>query len=49
MTQGRLRQTHLKYHLAMMDVLSPAQLERYRELRGYGMKADQLHHPRSQH
>ena len=49
MTQGRLRQTHLKYHLAMMDVLSPAQLERYRELRGYGMKANQLHHPRSQH
>ena len=49
MTQARLRQTHLKYHLAMMDVLSPAQVERYRELRGYGMKADQLHHPRSQH
>ena len=49
MTQVRLRQTHLKFHLAMMDVLSPAQVERYRELRGYGMKADQLHHPRSQH
>ncbi len=49
MTQARLRQTHLKYHLAMMDVLSPAQVERYRELRGYGEKADQLHHPRSRH
>ena len=49
MTQARLRQTHLKFHLAMMDVLSPAQVERYRELRGYGTKADQLHHPRSQH
>ena len=49
MTQVRLRQTHLKFHLAMMDVLSPAQVERYRELRGYGTKADQLHHPRSQH
>src|SRR4051812_20995678 len=49
MTQARLRQTHLKYHLAMMDVLSPAQVERYRELRGYGTKADQLHRPRSQH
>lgn len=48
-TQAHLRQTHLKYHLAMMDVLSPVQVERYRELRGYGMKADQLHHPRSQH
>lgn len=49
MTQVRLRQTHLKFHLAMMDVLSAAQVERYRELRGYGTKADQLHHPRSQH
>jgi hypothetical protein len=49
MTQARLRRTHLQYHLAMMDVLSPAQVEQYRQLRGYGMKADQLHHPRSQH
>ena len=49
MTQARLRQIHLKYHLAMMDVLSPAQVERYRELRGYGVKPDQLHRPRSQH
>jgi Spy/CpxP family protein refolding chaperone len=48
-TQARLRQIHLKYHLTMMDVLSPSQVERYRELRGYGVKADQLHHPRSQH
>jgi hypothetical protein len=48
-TQARLRQIHLKYHLTMMDVLSPAQVERYRELRGYGVKADQLHRPHSQH
>jgi Spy/CpxP family protein refolding chaperone len=33
--QARLRAAHLRYHLAMMDVLSPAQVERYRELRGY--------------
>ncbi|HET8974086.1 MAG TPA: periplasmic heavy metal sensor [Pseudolabrys sp.] len=35
-TQGTLRATHLKYHLAMMDVLTPAQIARYGELRGYG-------------
>lgn len=35
LTQANLRQTHLKYHLAMMQVLSPEQVSRYRELRGY--------------
>jgi Spy/CpxP family protein refolding chaperone len=38
-TQARLRQAHLKYHLAMMDVLSPAQIEHYRKLRGYGVSS----------
>lgn len=33
--RGRLRATHLLYHLEMMDVLSPEQIERYRSLRGY--------------
>jgi Spy/CpxP family protein refolding chaperone len=33
--QARLRAAHLRYHLVMMDVLSPVQVERYRELRGY--------------
>jgi len=45
-TQAQLRQTHLKYHLAMMDVLLPEQVERYRELRGYVTPAP---HPRSHH
>lgn len=35
LTQAQLRNTHLKYHLAMMDVLSPEQVSHYRELRGY--------------
>ncbi len=39
-TQARLREAHLKYHLEMMAVLSPQQVERYRTLRGYG----QQHH-----
>jgi hypothetical protein len=35
LTEASLRQTHLKYHLTMMDVLSPQQISLYRELRGY--------------
>jgi Spy/CpxP family protein refolding chaperone len=36
--QAGLRLIHLKYHLAMMDVLSPAQVAEYRVLRGYSPK-----------
>jgi Spy/CpxP family protein refolding chaperone len=32
---GKLRATHLRYHLAMMDVLDPKQIEGYKSLRGY--------------
>jgi Spy/CpxP family protein refolding chaperone len=35
-TQGALREHHLKYHLTMMGLLSPVQVKRYSELRGYG-------------
>jgi Spy/CpxP family protein refolding chaperone len=34
-TQAALRAAHLKYHLATLDVLTPAQVGRYSELRGY--------------
>jgi hypothetical protein len=34
-TQGALRTAHLRYHLAMMEVLTPDQVRRYGELRGY--------------
>ena len=44
-TQGTLRATHLKYHLAMMDVLTPEQIRRYGELRGYGTAAPAGHSP----
>jgi hypothetical protein len=33
--QGELRAIHLKYHLTTADVLTPNQLQQYRELRGY--------------
>jgi hypothetical protein len=32
---GRLRETHLRYHLAMAQLLSPEQLATYNRLRGY--------------
>ena len=34
-TQGQLRAAHLRYHLLMMDVLSPAQVDLYAKARGY--------------
>lgn len=33
--QGTLRAAHLKYHLATVEVLTPEQVTRYAELRGY--------------
>lgn len=33
--QGALRAHHLRYHLAMREVLSPHQVRRYQQLRGY--------------
>ena len=33
--RGELRSAHLRYHLAITEILSPAQLTRYADLRGY--------------
>ena len=44
MTQGALRETHLKYHLATVRILTPDQMQRYAELRGYGDKPMDRHH-----
>ena len=43
-TQARLREAHLKYHLAMMDVLTPEQVEKYRSIRGYAGPDHQRRH-----
>lgn len=43
-TQGELRETHLKYHLSTVAVLSPVQMQRYAELRGYGDQPMRHHH-----
>ncbi len=50
-TQGKLRAAHLKYHLAMLAVLTPDQVKRYDELRGYGggMPANHMHMPGMHH
>jgi hypothetical protein len=37
-TQGALRQAHLKYHLATVEVLNPEQVARYGALRGYAKR-----------
>lgn len=46
-TQAELRAAHLRYHLAQVELLSPAQVSRYIELRGYaGHHGPQKHTPR---
>ncbi|HEX2827466.1 MAG TPA: periplasmic heavy metal sensor [Burkholderiales bacterium] len=36
--QGELRALHLRYHVAMHELLTPEQLVRYNQLRGYASK-----------
>lgn len=36
--QGQLRAVHLRYHLLMIEVLTPTQVAKYNELRGYGRR-----------
>lgn len=43
-TQARLRAAHLRYHLSTLDLLRPAQVERYAELRGHGGGGGQHRH-----
>jgi len=43
-TQGVLRETHLKYHLSTVALLSSGQMQHYAELRGYGGQAAPLKH-----
>ena len=45
-TRGELRNTHIKYHLSTAEVLSPDQIRRYAELRGYtGTAVTSTGHP----
>jgi hypothetical protein len=43
--QGALRAVHLRAHLEMTEILTPHQIHRYDELRGYqGTGAQHRHH-----
>jgi hypothetical protein len=42
-TQAALRSAHLKYHLSTVAILTPAQVTRYNELRGYAGSAPPTH------
>jgi hypothetical protein len=42
-TQGKLQETHLKYHLQTAQILTPDQIQRYSELRGYGSTVPTQH------
>jgi Spy/CpxP family protein refolding chaperone len=44
--QGELRAAHLRYHVDMMNVLSPAQVAHYMALRGYATRS---HHSTGMH
>lgn len=45
-TQGELRETHLKYHISTADILSANQMQAYATLRGYsgGAEHQMRHH-----
>lgn len=46
LTQAELRNAHLKYHLETAQILSPDQMKRYAELRGYTSDAPARQHHR---
>lgn len=43
-TQGKLRKSHLRYHLLAREILQPSQITRYAELRGYQRPPGQMLH-----
>ena len=47
-TQAQLRAAHLRYHLLTVEVLTPDQVQRYNQLRGYSGAA-QGHRPGAHH
>ncbi len=48
LTEAELRATHLKFHLSTLDILTPVQIQKYAQLRGYSGSepAKQHHHQR---
>ena len=48
-TQGALRAAHLKYHLSSVAILTPEQVTRYNELRGYKAEEGPTQHHHQMH
>ncbi|MBM6583209.1 periplasmic heavy metal sensor [Microvirga sp. BT689] len=48
-TQGTLRGAHLHYHLSTLEVLTPEQVHRYGELRGYQASGGHGHGAKRHH
>jgi hypothetical protein len=48
-SQGALRGPHLRYHLSTLEVLTPEQIRRYGELRGYGTSGGPAHGMKGHH
>jgi Spy/CpxP family protein refolding chaperone len=46
---GQLRAAHLRAHLAQRTILTPEQLRRYDELRGYEVASHPISHPHRGH
>jgi len=47
--QGQVRQVHLDAHIEQTVLLTPAQVEKYNRLRGYGITVEQETHQPRQH
>lgn len=47
--QGEVRQVHLYTHVEQTALLTPAQVEKYNQLRGYGMSGEQKAHQPQHH
>jgi len=48
-TQGALRLAHLRHHLSTLEVLTPEQVRRYGQLRGYGTSGGHNHGAQDHH
>jgi hypothetical protein len=48
-TQGALRLAHLRYHISTLDVLTPGQVRRYSEFRGYQASEEHGHGSKGHH
>jgi Spy/CpxP family protein refolding chaperone len=46
--QGQFRNAHLEAHIAQAAILTPEQVAKYKDLRGYGSATEPMHHHHEQ-